>query len=372
MNLRIPGPTPCPDDVLEAMSGQMVNHRGPEFSELLSRITDGLKQLFQTQHDVIILTASGTGAMEAVLVNTLSPGDRVLAVSIGAFGDRFATMAETYGAAVERLSFEWGAAADPEQVAQALERDPSYRAVLITHNETSTGVTNDLEAIARACRRVRPDVLLLVDAISSLGSLRCHVDAWDLDVVATGSQKGWMVPPGLAMVSVSPRAWEAFEQAKMPRFYFDFGRAREMLAKGQTPWTPAVSIFYALDVALKRLLADGIGAIVERQRGLGEFTRREVRALGLQLFADERFASDTVTAVRVPEGVDGPALNKLLREEYQVVLAGGQAKLAGKIFRIGHLGWVSDEELQGAIDALRSALPRLGFAVPETTAGRPS
>ena len=370
MNLRIPGPTPCPDDVLEAMSGQMINHRGPEFAELLARVTDGLKQLFQTEHDVLILTASGTGAMEAMVVNTLSPGERVLAVSIGAFGDRFATIAETYGAAVEHLSFEWGAAADPEQVAQALERDPSYRAVLVTHNETSTGVTNDLEAIARACRRVRPDVLILVDAISSLGSLRCHVDAWDLDVVATGSQKGWMVPPGLAMVSVSPRAWEAFEQAKMPRFYFDFGRAKEMLAKGQTPWTPAVSIFYALDVALQRLLADGIGAIVERQRGLGEFTRREVRALGLQLLADERFASDTVTAVRVPEGVDGAALNKLLREEYQVVLAGGQAKLAGKIFRIGHLGWVSDEELRAAIEALRSALPRLGFAVPEKTAGR--
>ncbi len=370
MNLRIPGPTPCPDDVLEAMAGQMINHRGPEFAELIARVTGGLKRLFRTEHDLLILTASGTGAMEAVVVNTLSPGDRVLVVSIGSFGDRFATIAETYGASVERLSFEWGRAADPEAVAQALEKDPSYRAVFVTHNETSTGVTNDLEAIARACRRVRPDVLILIDAISSLGSLRCEVDAWDLDVVATGSQKGWMVPPGLAMVSVSPRAWQAIERAKMPRFYFDFGRAKDMLAKGQTPWTPAVSLFYALDVALRGLLAEGVDGIVERHRRLGELTRREVKALGLQLFADERFASNTVTAVRVPEGIEGPALNKLMREEYGVVLAGGQGKLAGKIFRIGHLGWASEDDIRGCIEALRNALPRLGFKLPEAaTAG---
>ena len=352
------------------MSGQMINHRGPEFAELIERVTEGLQTLFQTEHEVLILTASGTGVMEATVVNTLSPGDRVLSVSIGAFGDRFATIAETYGASVERLSFEWGTAADPEQVARALEEDDSYRAVLLTHNETSTGVTNDLEALASACRRVRPDVLILVDAISSLGSLPCAVDAWELDVVATGSQKGWMVPPGLAMVSVSARGWEACERAQMPRFYFDFGRARDMLAKGQTPWTPAVSLFYALDVALKRLLAEGAGGIFERQRLLGAFTRQEVRALGLELFADERFASDTVTAVRVPEGVDGPALNKMMREEYRVVLAGGQGKLAGQIFRVGHLGFASEEDLRAAFDALRSALPRLGYTVPETAAGR--
>ncbi len=364
VNLRIPGPTPCPDDVLEAMGRQMIDHRGPEFAEMLERVTDGLKTLFQTEHDVLILSASGTGAMEALVVNTLSPGDRVLGVSIGAFGDRFATIAETYGAEVERLSFEWGSAAEPEAVARALEQD-DYRAVLLTHNETSTGVTNDLEAIASACRRARPDVLLVVDAISSLGSIPCAVDAWELDVVATGSQKGWMVPPGLAMVSVSPRGWQAFDQAKMPRFYFDFGRARDFLTKGQTPWTPAVSIFYALDVSLKRLLAEGIEAIVARQRRLGELTRREVKSLGLQLFADERFASDTVTAVRVPEGVDGPELNRIMREEYQVVLAGGQAKLAGKIFRIGHLGWAKDEDILSTFAALREALPRLGYALPE-------
>lgn len=365
MNLRIPGPTPCPDDVLEAMSGQMINHRGPEFAGLIARITDGLKQLFQTEHDLLILSASGTGAMEAAAVNTLSPGDRALVVSIGSFGDRFASIAETYGASVERLSFDWGTAADPDAVASTLKEDDSFKAVFVTHNETSTGVTNPLEEIAAAIRRVRPDILIVVDAISSLGSLRCPVDEWGLDVVATGSQKGWMVPPGLAMVSVSPRAWKAVEEAKMPRFYFDFTRAKDMLAKGQTPWTPTVSVFYALDVALKRLLAEGIDGIVERHRRMGELTREQVKALGLELFADERYASNTVTSVRVPEGVDGSMLTRTLREEYQLVLAGGQGKLAGQIFRIGHLGWVSADDLRATFDVMRQALPKLGFALPE-------
>lgn len=365
MNLRIPGPTPVPGDVLEAMGRQMINHRGPEFAEIITRVTERLKTLFQTQNDVLTLTASGTGAMEAMVVNVLSPGDRALSVSIGSFGERFATIAETYGADVERLAYEWGAAADPDEIASALERDASIKAVFVTHNETSTGVTNDLEAIATACRRVRPDVLIVVDAISSLGSLNCPVDAWDLDVVGTGSQKGWMVPPGLAMVSVSPRAWDAFARAKMPRFYFDFGRARDSLTKGQTAWTPAVALYFALDVALERLIEEGIESIIARHQRYGEFTRREVKALGLRLFADERFASNTVTAVKVPGEVEGPAINKLMREEYGVVLAGGQGKLQGQIFRIGHLGWCSEDDLRAAIDALRQALPRLGYEVPE-------
>lgn len=366
MNLRIPGPTPCPDDVLEAMSRQMVNHRGPEFADLLTRVTAGLKGLFQTQNDILVLTCSGTGTMEAAVVNVLSPGDRVLNVSIGSFGDRFGTIAETYGAKVERLSFEWGTSADPERVASALAGG-DYKAVLVTHNETSTGVTNDLGAIAAACRGVRPDVLLVVDAISSLGSLDCRVDEWQLDVVATGSQKGWMVPPGLGMVAMSARAWEAHKQARMPRFYFDLGKARESAAKGQTPWTPAISLFYALDVALQTLVAEGIEGIVERHRRLGERTRAGVKTMGLRLFAaDERYASNTVTAVHMPDGVEWAKLNKLLREEYGVVLAGGQGKLQGQIFRIGHLGWASEADLDQALSALSAALPNVGYALPAT------
>ena len=362
VNLRIPGPTPCPDDVLQAMSRQMINHRGPEFKEMLDRITAGLKRLFLTQNDVLTLTSAGTGAIEAAVVNTLSPGDRALCVSIGVFGDRFADISKTYGVNVEKLSFEQGTAADAEQVAAALKAEASYKAVMVTHNETSTGVTNDLEAIAKAIRGVRPDILTLVDAISSLGSVPLPIDAWDLDVVFTGSQKGWMVPPGMAMVSVSKRAWDACDTAKIPRYYFDYKKAKSYLEKGETPWTPAVSVYFAMDVALKKLEAEGLDAIHARHAKLGQFTRDGVKALGLKLLADERVASNTVTAVRVPEGVDGPALNKMMRTEYNTVLAGGQGALTGKIFRVGHLGLVTEADLQACLDSLKQALPRVGFA----------
>jgi len=369
VNLRIPGPTPCDEDVLKAMSRQMINHRGPEFADIMSRITSGLQRMFETKNDVLTLTSAGTGALEAAVVNTLSPGDRVLCVSIGVFGDRFADIGTTYGVSVEKLSFEQGTAADPAQVADALKKDASYKAVMVTHNETSTGVTNDLGAIAKAIRSVRPDILILVDAISSLGSVPLPIDAWDLDVVFTGSQKGWMVPPGMAMVAVSKRAWDAAEQARIPRYYFDYKKAKSYLEKGQTPWTPAVSVYFAMDVALQKLEAEGLANIHARHARLGQFTRDGVKALGLKLLADERVASNTVTAVRVPDGVDGAALNKLMRTEYNTVLAGGQGPLTGKIFRIGHLGLVNEADLQACLDALKLALPRVGFT-PAAAAAR--
>ncbi|HEX5479232.1 MAG TPA: alanine--glyoxylate aminotransferase family protein [Dehalococcoidia bacterium] len=362
VNLRIPGPTPCPDDVLQAMSRQMINHRGPEFQEIITRITAGLQSMFETKNDVLTLTSAGTGALEAAVVNTLSPGDRALCVSIGVFGDRFADIGKTYGVDVEKISFPMGTAADPAAVADALKKDSSFKAVMVTHNETSTGVTNDLGAIAKAIRGVRPDILILVDAISSLGSVPLPIDAWDLDVVFTGSQKGWMVPPGMAMVAVSQRAWDATKAAKIPRYYFDYGKAKSYLEKGQTPWTPAVSVYFAMDVALKKLQAEGLSNIHERHARLGQVTRDGVKALGLQLLADERVASNTVTAVRVPDGVDGGALNKMMRTEYNTVLAGGQGELTGKIFRIGHLGLVTEADIQACLDALKLALPRAGFS----------
>ena len=363
VNLRIPGPTPCPDDVLQAMSRQMINHRGPEFAEIIGRITTSLQKMFETKADVLTLTSAGTGAIEAAVVNTLSPGDRALCVSIGVFGDRFADIAKTYGVRVELLSFDQGTAADPEQVAAALKADASYKAVMVTHNETSTGVTNDLESIAKAIRQVRPDILILVDAISSLGSVPLPIDAWDLDVVFTGSQKGWMVPPGMAMVSVNERAWKAIEAAKIPRYYFDYKKAKSYLEKGQTPWTPAVSVYFAMDLALQKLEKEGLKNIHERHARLGQFTRESVKAMGLKIVpSDERYASNTVTAVWVPDGVEGPALNKMMRTEYNTVLAGGQGPLTGKIFRIGHLGYVTQEDLQSCFDSLGQALPRVGFS----------
>jgi len=361
MNLRIPGPTPCPPEVLQAVGRQMINHRGPEFAEMLARIDKGVKHVYQTKNDVLFLTSGGTGAMEALVVNTLSPGDRVLGVSIGSFGDRLASIAETYGADVVRLKFEWGKAADPGEIDKALAADPSIKAVLVTHNETSTGVCNDLESIARTVRK-HGDLLILVDAVSSLSSVPVCVDEWDLDAVASGCQKGWMVPPGVTMVSMSARAWKAYEQAKMPRFYFDVGKALDFAKRGQTPWTPAISIFFGLDVALGILLKEGLESVFARHERCGSLSREGAKGMGLQLFADERYASNTVTAVKVPEGVDGRDLTKMLREEYDTVLGGGQQHLAGKIFRIGHLGYVQETDIQAVLDALSKALPRLGFS----------
>ena len=360
MQLRIPGPTPCPEEVLQAMTRQMVNHRGKEFGDLTQQITAKLKGFFQTKGDVFILTGAGTGGMEAAIVNTLSPGDKVLAVSIGVFGDRFAEIAEVFGAEVTRLSFEWGQSADPNAVRQALEKDASIKAVLLTHNETSTGVTNDLANLTAVVKAF--DKLLLVDAISGLGSIDLPTDVWQCDVVITGSQKGWMVPPGLTMLSVSEKAWQAHSQAKMPRYYWDFARARSFLEKGgQTPWTPAVSVFYALATALEMMEQEGLPNIFARHARVAKEAREGVKSLGLSLFADESVASNTVTAVRVPEGVDGKKLVQILREENGVVLAGGQKSLEGKIFRIGHLGWVNEADIQDVIAALRVALPKVGF-----------
>jgi aspartate aminotransferase-like enzyme len=343
----------------------MVNHRGKPFAEIVGRAGERLKDFFLTKEDVLVLTASGTGGLEAAVVNTLSPGDKVLSVSIGAFGDRLAAIAEKYGAEVTMLSYEWGQAARPEDVRKALEHDSGIKAVTVTHNETSTGVTNPLEEIAKVVREF--DKLLVVDAISSLGAVPLAMDEWGLDCVITGSQKGWMVPPGLAFAALSERGWKAYEESSMPRFYFDLGRARESLAKGQTPWTPAVSIFFALDVALEKMEKEGLESICTRHARMGQMVRDAVKALGLELFCqDERYASNTVTAIKGPEGVDVGQLRTMLEDEHEVIVAGGQAKLSGKIFRIGHLGLADDEDIQDALDAVAAALPKLGFAPSAT------
>ena len=360
-NLRTPGPTPIPDEIVEAMTNPMINHRGPEFDELIHKCTEQLKQVFMTGNDLFILTASGTGALEASLVNTLSPGDRVLAATAGSFGDRFIDMAVAYGADLQRLDFEWGEPVDPNAIRQALRDDPAIKAVMITHNETSTGVTHPLEEIAAVVKR-EFDKLLLVDAVSSLGCLPLPVDAWRCDLVGTAAQKGFMIPPGLAFISVSDRAWQAQKTATMPRFYFDLEEARRTLAMGQTPFTPNVAAMYGLSTALDRLLEEGMEQVFGRHAAIGQLTRRRIRELGLELLVeDERYASDSVTAVKIPEGVDGRALVGRLRTEKNVVLAGGQGKLSGQIFRIGHLGAVSEADIDEVIAAIRELLPQVGF-----------
>ncbi|MFN8533676.1 MAG: alanine--glyoxylate aminotransferase family protein [Dehalococcoidia bacterium] len=366
MNLRIPGPTPCPEEVLAAMTKQMVDHRGPEFKDVLLRVTERLKSFFQTENDLLSLTTAGTGGLEAAIVNFLSPGEKVLAVSIGVFGDRFAKIAETYGANVQRLRFEDGTAADPARIAAALAADPEITSVTVTHNETSTGVTNDMAAIAEVVKAA--DKLILVDAVSSLTAIDLPVDKLGLDVVVSGSQKGWMVPPGLAFVSVGPRGWEANSKATMPRFYLDLREAKKSLDKGQTPWTPAVSIFYGLDVALDLMLEEGLEGIFERHRRIASRTRQGVKEMGLRLLVqDERYSSNSVTAVCAPEGVEVRPLRAALRER-NVVVAGGQGALDGKIFRIGHLGYVTDADVEETLSVLHDVLPKVGFKAAAATA----
>jgi len=362
-NLRLPGPTPVPDDVFQAMTKQMIDHRGTEFAELITRVGDNLKRAFETTNDVFVLTSSGTGAMEAAIVNTLSPGQRVLAITVGNFGDRFSKIAKTYGASVNELKFPDGEAADPEVIRQALKDDPEITAVLVTHNETSTGITNDIETIAGIVKG-EFDKLLLVDAISSLGSIRLMVDKWKLDVVCAGSQKGWMCPPGLAMISFSERAWEASKTATMPKFYFNITEARTAHGKGQTPWTPAVSLLFGLDYAVQKMLMRGdMEDVYSFHSEIAAYTRKGLTDLGLELVAkDEKHASNTVTACFVPEGISDEALLSTLRDDYGIIAAEGRGLLAGRVFRIGHMGYVSKADIDNVFDALKEALPKLGYA----------
>jgi aspartate aminotransferase-like enzyme len=341
------------------MSKQMINHRGVEFGQMISNVTEKLKQLFQTRNDVFLLTGSGTGGLEAAIVNTLSPGDKVLSVSIGVFGERFAAIAREFGAEVVPLDFEWGKAADADAVRRALNNEPEVKAVLVTHNETSTGVTNDLASISSVVKEF--DKLLLVDAISGLGSINLPVDKWGCDVTITGSQKGWMAPPGMAMVSVSEEGWQAHGKARMPRFYWDFTRAKNYLEKGQTPWTPSLTTVFALSVSLGMMLEEGLPNIVARHARLGKVARGGVKSLGLSLFAEESYASNTVTSVAASDGLDTKKMLKILREEHEIVLAGGQQSLDGKIFRIGHLGWVSEDDIETVLSVLKVVLPQAGF-----------
>jgi len=357
MQLRIPGPTPCPPEALQALSKQMINHRGNEFGKLLNSITVRLKQVFQTREDVLLLTCSGTGGLEAAIVNTLSPGDKVLSISNGFFGDRFAEIAEQYGAEVSRLAIEWGKPVYPEAVAKVLKADKNIKAVLVTHNESSTGVTNDIRETSAVVKDL--DKLLLVDAVSSLGSIDLPVDLWHCDVVVTASQKGWMVPPGLAMVSVNKNAWQAYNKAKMPRYYFDFGKAKNYLERGQTPWTPAISVCYALDATLDLMLSEGLTNIFARHARVARIAREGINSLGLSLFPQKDCASNTVTAVNAPDKVNISKLIQILRDEYDVVIAGGQQKLSGKIFRIGHLGFVYDKDIKLVLETLSQALPKV-------------
>jgi aspartate aminotransferase-like enzyme len=331
----------------------MINHRGPEFAAMLARIQDGMRPFFGTSGDIAILSCAGTGGLEAAVVNVLSPGDQVLGVSIGSFGDRFAKIAEAYGAQVTRLEVEWGQAADPNAVRDALRDAPGTKAVMLTHNETSTGVMNPIPELAAAVHETAPDALVIVDSVSGLGAVPFQMDDWGIDVVVTGSQKAWMAAPGLAMVAASGRAWAAMETARMPRFYLDLRKHRDSQANGQTPFTPAVAVAYQVDEGIRLMTAEGPDGVFARHEICAAAARAGLEALGFGLFADPAHASRTVTAAWVPEGTDWKTLNAEVKRR-GVVLAGGQGKLQGRIFRVGHLGSVVLDEIIGTIAALEA------------------
>ncbi len=361
-NLRIPGPTPMPPEVREALSRQMSNYRGQEMKVFVSGLYDKLSRYLETSHEIFLLTASGTGGLEAAAANVLSPGDRVLGVSAGVFGERFCSIAVELGADVKRLTVEWGKSAEPDELRQAIRGERNLKAVFLTQNETSTGVALPVDALAKVVKE-ETDALLLVDAISSLGAMPLPMERLGVDLTITGSQKAWGVPPGMSMLFFGPRALEAMERSKTPRFYFDLRRYRKAKDKGNFPFTPSISILYALDVALDLLLKEGASNVHARHKRVAAVAHQEVKALGLQLFADERFLSPTVTAIRLPSGIDEPALMERLRTKHRTVIARGQERLMGQIVRIGHLGFVEEPEIKSAVGALGAALRELGIAV---------
>ncbi|TMD65990.1 MAG: alanine--glyoxylate aminotransferase family protein [Chloroflexi bacterium] len=361
--LRIPGPTPVPARVQRAMDAPMINHRGPEFRALLPELESGLRWAFQTENDLLIFPASGTGGLESAVANLVSPGERVLAVSIGAFGDRFADLAAAFGADVARYTLPWGEAADPEDLDELLAHEPEIATVLITHNETSTGVTNRLQVLAEVVKRHQR--LLVVDGVSSIGSIDLPVDRWGVDVAITASQKGWMLPPGVTMLSISKGAWERQRSARSPRFYFDWDRARTMQAKGMTFTTPALGILLGLKEALVMMREETLPAIFQRHLRVAAAFRAAGAALGLRLLADAEVASPTVTAIYFPEALAGQKSEAVFKSwrDLGLVLGEGQGQLAGKIFRIGHLGAVYEDDVVATVEALERGLEANGHPV---------
>ncbi|HEY1456633.1 MAG TPA: alanine--glyoxylate aminotransferase family protein [Candidatus Dormibacteraeota bacterium] len=358
--LRIPGPTPLPDRIVRSMSRPMIDHRGPEFAAILGEITAGAKRVFKTTGDLLLLTSSGTGGLESAVANLVSPGDEVVVALCGNFGERFAALAAAYGADVVRLEFEWGRPVDPDDLKRVLGTHPEAKVVLLTHNETSTGLTNPLRELARVASDAGR--IVVVDGVSSISSIAIETDAWGIDVAVSGSQKGWMAPPGLALVSVSERAWAQQAKARSPRFYFDWKEAKAWAEKGMTPFTPAVSVAFALQEGLRMLEEEGLENVYARHARLARATQAGLQALGFQLFAQDGYRSNTVTSAVPPQGLDVAALRKLLDAKYGVVIAGGQGKMTGKMVRVGHLGAVAEGDVVQVIWALEQALEELDIA----------
>ncbi|NPV58251.1 MAG: alanine--glyoxylate aminotransferase family protein [Actinobacteria bacterium] len=359
--LMTPGPTPIPHQVSLAQAEPMIHHRTPAYTELFVRMVEGLKKVLYTSNDVLTFAASGTGAMEGAVANCFSPGDRVLVAAGGKFGQRFAEIAKVYKLDVELYEYPWDEAADPEVIARLLREKPDIKGVFLTHSETSTGVVNDVKAVGEAVRET--PAILVVDSISGAGALELRTDDWGIDVLVTGSQKALMTPPGLAAAAVSAKAWELIEAADSPAYYFCFKKARKKYNSDspETPYTPAIGLVKAMSEAVELLLAEGMEAAWERHRTLALCTREAVSAMGLELFPKVLERAYAVTAVKAPEGIGGGDIVRHMNRVHGVIIAGGQDRLKGKIFRIGHVGYYDFFDMAVALSALEMTLKELGF-----------
>lgn len=353
-NFRLPGPTPVPPQVYAAMQREMVSHRGAEFSAFYTELLASLRRIHKTESDVLVWPGSGSAGWEIAITNFLSPGDEVVAMVAGAFGDRFAYVGDKLGLTVHRVDLRWGSAIYPEMVRAALDEHPGAKAIFLTHNETSTGVTHPIPELAAIARD--RGVLTFVDGVSSVAGLPVEFDAWDIDYLFTGSQKAWMCPPGITIAAIGPRAWDAYERSTYPKFFWDARSTRDAAREGHTPTTSPITLDYALGAAAEMIEAEGLENVYARHAALGAQTRAGIEAIGLELVAEPGFESNTVTAVQLPAGLSSKAVSKQLFDEYGVTVAGGQAQLADSIIRIGHMGWVDADDIDNCLAAVKAVL----------------
>jgi len=340
------------------MAEPIIHHRHPEFQELFARVNKNLQYIFQTKNDVLTLTSSGTGAMESAVCNLQNAGDTALFVNGGKFGERWGELLRVYGVSAVEITVEWGQAVSPEKIIDALKTNPAINAVYLTHSETSTGAATDVKAIAAAVRK-QSDALIIVDGITAVGAMELRMDDWGIDAVVTGSQKGLMVPPGLAFIALGERAWKRVGQSKLPKFYFDLTVARKSIATNDTPWTPAISLLIGVDAALEMIRSEGIEHVWARHERLARSVRSAVHALGMKVLSSS--PSNALTAVLIPDGLDAKKFNKVLKETYKITVAGGQGHLKGKIFRISHLGYYDELEMVALVSALELTLRDCGY-----------
>ena len=356
--LLTPGPTELPFEVCEALGRPIIHHRTTQFQEHIKEAVEGLKYIFQTKNDVYILTCSGTGAMEASVCNLLSPGDKAIAVEGGKFGERWSELCQTYKVNAHIVKIDWGKAVQASQIEKLLKADPSIKAVFITLCETSTGVTPDVQAIAKVV--AASNAVLVLDAISGLGVVDVQTDNWGIDVVVTGSQKGLMLPPGLAMVSVSSKALKLIEQSTNPRYYFDLREAKKAAEKTDTPFTPAIGIIIALNESIRLMKKSGLQNLFAHYARLAQALRAAVVALNLKVFTDSSCLSNVLTAISLPENIDGEKLMKVMRDTYGITIAGGQDKMKGKMIRIAHMGMLDEFDILTGISCLEKVLHQMG------------